>query len=954
MIRVIRACRKCGTKILSDAPEGLCTGCVLETAVSALSGAVAAGDDCGSVENLQTNNAHIEPRMKTTPKAFEARLLGELGDYELLEEVGRGGQGVVFRARQKSLNRIVALKVIGLGQWATKAHLRRFRLEAEAAASLDHPCIVPIYEVGERDGQCYFSMKFVEGGQLDEVVKHAPLSIRQAVELIAKLARTVHYAHEHGILHRDIKPGNILLDAKGEPHLTDFGLARLVETESTVTRTLEVLGTPSYMAPEQAAGNNPAAAGLTNATDVYGLGAVLYQLLTGHPPFAGGTTYETIKLLLEAEPRAPRLWNPKVDRDVSTICLKCLEKDPKRRYSSALALAEDLERWLKHEPIRARPIGIFGRGKKWLQRNPTAAGIAVLSMALIAAVGVIVWKSDLFRRPAAAGIAVLPFENLSNDREDASFADGVQDDLLTKLAKIADLKVISRTSVMGYRDKHNTRQIGGELGVSHVLEGSVRKTGAWLHINAQLIDAHTDSHIWAEEYDRDLKDLFAVQSEIAQKVAGQLRVKVSAAEKLAIERPPTADITAFDLYSRAKNLILAWSFSTSEKDKRNLSQAADLLDQAVAHDPMFFQAYCQLVWVHDELYHLRFDRTPARLTLAEAAIESALHLRPDAGEAHLARAGHLYRGYLNYDAALAELEIARQTLPNDARLFELKGYVERRRAGGNQKEALRNLERAVDLDPRNVLLLQQTALSYEALRRYRDEEAILDRLLAVQPNDVERKATRAFVELDWKADTRPIHQFIDSIRATNPVAITDIADEWLECALAERDPAAAANALAVRGETTFGNDVVKLSPRFVKGIIAGMTKDDTKARSEFAAAYTEQEKLVRAHTDDPGALCVLGLIDAALGRKEEALREGRRAVELLPVEKDTINGTRVMVALARIAASVGDNALACQQLGTAIRYPASPTYGSLKLMPWWDPLRGDPCFENIVNSLAPK
>src|SRR5206468_1018231 len=190
------------------------------------------------------------------------------------------------------------------------------------------------------------SMKFVEGGQLDEVVRHAPMSIRQAVELIVKVARTVHYAHEHGILHRDIKPGNILLDQKGEPHLTDFGLARLVETKSTVTRTLEVLGTPSYMAPEQAVGNNAA---IGSVTDVYGLGAVLYQLLTGQPPFAGGTTYETIKLLLETEPRQPRLLNPKVDRDLSTICLKCLEKDPALRYPSALALAEDLERWLKHE-----------------------------------------------------------------------------------------------------------------------------------------------------------------------------------------------------------------------------------------------------------------------------------------------------------------------------------------------------------------------------------------------------------------------------------------------------------------------------------------------------------------------------------------------------------------------------------------------------------------------------
>jgi serine/threonine protein kinase len=445
MATVIRVCRKCGTKILSDAPEGLCTGCVLETALGIFPDAVAAGDDCGSAKNLQAKEA---TQSKTTARA--AKMLGELGDYELLEEVGRGGQGVVFRARQKSLNRMVALKVIGLGQWATTAHLRRFRLEAEAAASLDHPCIVPIYEVGERDGQCYFSMKFVEGGQLDEVVKHKPISIRRAAELTAQLARTVSYAHEHRILHRDIKPGNILLDAKGEPHLTDFGLARLVESESTVTHTLEVLGTPSYMAPEQAAGNNTE---LTSATDVYGLGAVLYQLLTGHPPFAGGTTYETIKLLLETEPGQPRLWNPKVDRDLSTICLKCLEKDPQRRYSSAFALGDDLERWLKHEPIQARRTGLVGRGKKWLQRNPTAAGIVALSLALITAVGVIIWKSELFRRPATAGIAVLPFENLSNDPDNAYFANGIQEEILTRLASIADLKVISRTSTQQYQSK---------------------------------------------------------------------------------------------------------------------------------------------------------------------------------------------------------------------------------------------------------------------------------------------------------------------------------------------------------------------------------------------------------------------------------------------------------------------------------------------------------------------
>src|SRR5881397_3221434 len=372
-----RVCAQCGATVFADAPQGVCSVCVFRTGLA-------------SLEN--ENDGAFAPTI--------ARILKDFGDYELLEEIGRGGQGVVYRVRQKSLNRIVALKVIGLAHWATEAHVKRFRLEAEAAASLNHPCIVPIYEIGERDGACYFSMKLIEGGQLDKIIGSELMPGRKAAELMAKLAHTLHHAHQNGVLHRDVKPGNILIDVKGEPHLTDFGLARLVETESTVTRTLEVLGTPSYMAPEQAVGNNTQ---LTGATDVYGLGAVLYQLLTDHPPFAGGTTYETVRLVLETQPRQPRLWNPKVNRDLETICLKCLEKDQERRYSSAFALAEDLERWLKHEPIRARRTGLFTRGRKWLRRNPTTAVLIVVSLAFAATVGVIIWKSTSSPPPPGAG-----------------------------------------------------------------------------------------------------------------------------------------------------------------------------------------------------------------------------------------------------------------------------------------------------------------------------------------------------------------------------------------------------------------------------------------------------------------------------------------------------------------------------------------------------------------------
>jgi serine/threonine protein kinase/Tfp pilus assembly protein PilF len=947
MSSVLRVCRKCGAEVFADAPEGLCTVCLFETGLGLIARPSVAAGERGSVENTETSDANATPHIKKAPRP--AKTPAKFGDYELVEEIGRGGQGVVYRAHQKSLNRTVALKLIGLGHWATEAHLKRFRREAEAAASLEHPGIVPIHEVGEREGTCYFSMGFIEGDQLDEVVRREPIPVRRAAELIAKVARTVHYAHEHHILHRDIKPGNILLDQQGEPHLTDFGLARLVETESTITRTMEVLGTPSYMAPEQAVGNDAA---ITSATDVYGLGAVFYQLLTGHPPFAGGTTFETVRLVLDTEPQQPRLLNPKVGRDLNTICLKCLDKDPQRRYASALALAEDLERWLKHEPIRAQRTGLFTRGRKWLRRNPSIAVMAAMLLVLAVPLGVMIWKTEsehsLLSNPAPPekSIAVLPFSNLSKEQENAFFADGVQDEILTDLAKVADLKVISRTSVMPYKSgiARNVRQIGQQLGVAHVVEGSVQRAGNRVRVNAQLVDARTDRHLWAQTYDRDLADVFAIQSEIAKTIADQLQAKLSPREENAIQRSPTSDISAFDLYAHAKNILL----TPSSGVKADLQQAVDLLNQAVGRDPSFFDAYCQLAYAHDALYFYGLDHTSERLALAEAALQAASRLRPDAGETHLARGQNLYWGYLDYDGALAELEVARQTLPNDARIFGWTGLIERRQ--GHWKESTRNLERAVQLDPRDIeLLLTGVAGNYSLLRRYAEAKQWLTRALAFEPNNVFTKVLLAGVDFDWKADTRPWHQTIDSIRATNPVAPQSIVNDWLICALAERDAAAAKNAFIALGEDpiSFGGNVIFNRP-FAEGVIARMTKDDEKARLAFTAARSKQEKIVQAQPNYGPALCVLGLIDAGLGRKEEALREGRRAVELLPVEKDSMNGTNMVKYLAMIAVWIGDKDLACEQLASVIRRPSSISYGQLKLMPFWDPLRGDPRFEKLI------
>src|SRR6266850_7835815 len=549
-------------------------------------------------------------------------------------------------------------------------------------------------------------------------------------------------------------------------------------------------------------------------------------------------------------------------------------------------------------------------------------------------------------------IAVLPFENMSRDPDNAFFTDGVQDQVLTALAKVADLKVISRTSVMQYKSgvARNLREIAQQLGVTHVLEGSVQRAGNKVRVNAQLVNARTDMHEWAENYDRPVDDVFAIQSEIAKAIADQLQAKLSPQEKNATERPPTTDVIAFDLYSRAKNLMLTTSFSAI--GGQNLRKAVDLLEQALARDPSFLLAQCQLAHAHDNLYFLGIDHTPGRLAQAEAAVQAAFRLGPDAGEAHLARAEHLYRGYLDYEGALAELEIAKRTLPNDPLIFEQKGYIYRRQ--GKQEEGLRNLERAVELDPRNFFTLQQIALSYLNLRRYRDMIAVLDRALAIKPDDVETRIVRAVVDLEWKADARPLHRVIDEIGVTNPAGLESVADTYFICALAERDASMAERALVALGENRFGVDAILLDRHFGQGVIGRMTKDPAKAKAGFSAARIAQEKRMQAQPDYGPNYCMLGLIDAGLGRKEEALREGRRAIELLPVEKDSINGPHMIEYFAIIAAWVGEKDLAFEQLDKAIRLPCEVSYGRLKLLPYYDPLRGDPRFEKIVNSLAPK
>src|SRR5262245_31052596 len=888
--------------------------------------------------------------MSTPPHRHAARkLLADFGDYELLEEIGRGGQGVVYRAHQKSLNRTVALKVIGLGPWTTEAHVKRFRREAEAAARLEHPGIVPIYEVGESDdGLPFFSMKFAPGVRLLDAGPALRNESRRSLALMAKVARAVQYAHVEGILHRDLKPGNILLDGRGEPLVSDFGLARWLDTTSDLTRTLTVFGTPGYIAPEQAEG---VASDLTPAADVYSLGAILFDLLAGRPPFLGEHALAVIQQA--AEKPAPKLRSvmPGLDRDLETICARCLEREPNARYRSAGDLAEDLERWLEGRHIVARPVSPVARAWRWTRRNPVVAGMAALLLALGSAGGVMIWHGEMASPPGASGIGVLPFESLSSDKDNAFFAGGVYDGVSTKLAKVANLKVISHNSVAKYRGARNTQEIGRALNVAYVLEGSVRREAGRIHLNAQLIDTRTDAHVWAQEYDRDLNDVFTLQSEIAQKVADQLGAEVSSTEKAAIQEPPTTDLVAYDAYLRGKDLVNGISFSMRAKE--DLFQAVQLLDQAIARDPLFFDAYCELAGAHDRIYFLGFDHTDARLKLSETALQAVRRLQPQSGETHLALAQHLYWAYSDFARAHDELVIARHTLPNESRIPLLAGYIDRRQ--GHWEKSLEEMKQALELDPRNFSILQQLSLTYEALRRYDDMAETLDRALAIAPKDISSRIRRASVDLESHADPGPLRTTIETILAEDPQAAPIFFDRWLLLALRERDPAAAQRALADMPADGCYDENIPFPNSWCQGLTARLRGDQAAARAAFANARRELEQSVGSQPNYAQGLCALGVVDAALGNKKDAIREGERAVELMPASKSAVDGAALMRYLAIIYAWTGEKDLAIERLTEAVKLPvAGMSYGQLRLNPLWDPLRGDQRFEVMITSLAPK
>src|SRR6266404_3989264 len=583
------------------------------------------------------------------------------------------------------------------------------------------------------------------------------------------------------------------------------------------------------------------------------------------------------------------------------------------------------------------------------KRTVNASFIAAGVLFAVIAVGFGVWLGN--NAPvggvAERSVAVFPFESLSADPEEAFRAVGVQDQIRNDLAKVADLKVISRNSLMQYRPgvKRNLREIGDALGVAYAVEGNVQRAADRVRVSAQLTNAKTGTEIWRKSYDSAFDDVFTIESKIAKAVADQLGASLSAAEKETIEEKPTDKQLAYERYIRAGILLDGIALDARSADLRY--QAVHLLELAVAQDSKFLLAYCRLGFAHQGLYFNGYDHTPLRLARAAEAVEAALRLGPDRGEPHLAAGLLYYYCYRDYDRARSELAIARRLLPNEPLVYATLGWIDRRQ--GRWQDHLRNENRALELDPRNVFILHQVAGTYQILRRYNNLMATFDRALAVTPNDAVARVARGLAELDSNATVQPAQLAVQQVLANDPSAGVKIVDRWFNIALCARDANDAKRALGsmLQEGITWGANV--RTPRsFCEGLVARLTGDNDAAMSAFAEAREEMETVLKKQPDYPEAISVLGMIDAALGRKEDALREGRRAFELLPVTKDVMTGSELLRNLALIYAWTGEKDLALDQIAAALQGPGHITYGQLRLHPWWDAIRDDPRFDKLV------
>ncbi|MBV8098184.1 MAG: protein kinase [Verrucomicrobia bacterium] len=985
---VTSTCQTCGARV----PAGLdfCPVCALVGAGDQNS---ARADALNSTSDSELNSEKTEAA--STVRRFENYevMLGQEGKPI---ELGRGAMGITYKAFDVDLHFPVTLKVISEKYVGDESARLRFLREARAAAKVRHPNVASVFHLGRSGGEYFYAMEFVEGETLESLIKRSGrLEVKLALEITSQVAAGLDAVQEQKLVHRDIKPSNIMVRLKDEGRVTakiiDLGLAKGVSesgSQSGISTPGAFAGTPEFASPEQFGG-----VGVDIRSDLYSLGVTLWEMLIGQAPFRGapsevmyqhqhgplpidqlkrvpGPVVALLEVLLQIDP-AERIQSPADICNAIQLVTAAVEAgrsvSPEELKATSRVQLAGFQKTGKFAKRFRRRQGYVGQVKA-LFTTPRVRYPAWLLLALLIAGAVILTLNAFFgvRHPATESsitpsaaltvleksIAVLPFESLSDNKGDTYFADGVQDEILSKLARLSQLKVISRTSVMAYRppNNQNVRSIGTSLGVAHLVEGTVQRDGGRVRITTELIDARTDETLWSESYQRDLTDIFAIQSEIAEAVALKLSTRLSPEEQKNIGQRPTTNLEAYDLYLQGKELVANWRFVYQPE---NLSKGITLLDEATGKDPKFTLAYCVLARAHDDLYHYWIDKTPERRALADAAVNEALRLEPESPEAHLAMAYHLYESYRNYERASVQVELAQKVFPNSPEALSLAGRIYRRL--GRWDDSTKALEKAYSLDPRNPDTMYNLVFSYEAQRRYREAEQINHRLDEIKPDTGDSKIRKATADCLRTGDPTTLRAAMDQL----PPSIKDhgpIASKRFFLALYARDWPAAKQILdADPGEDLIVGDQVQVRiPRGCGEIsLAALQGKHPTMENEFAAARDQLAQRVEAHPDDVELLGVLGEMDALLGRKQEAIEEATRAVELRPISQDAMEGPWILAELATVYAWTNEPDQAFRELAILAKTPASPvkSRACFELDPFWDPIRNDPRFEQLAEQI---
>ncbi|MFB0553857.1 MAG: protein kinase [Phycisphaerae bacterium] len=872
----------------------------------------------------------------------------KVGSFEIVEVIGRGGMGVVYLARDTKLDRSVAIKSIPAKLAGDSTTRMRFHREAKLLASLNHPNIAVIYDIIEQDEDLsYLILEYVPGETLAQRIAREPLKLEEAFSIGQQIAEAVSAAHEKGVIHRDLKPGNIKLAPDGRVKVLDFGLAKPsvsegTDIEITSTEPGHIIGTPAYMSPEQARGKPT-----DHRTDIWSFGCIMYQMLTSHLPFEGETATDTLARIIEREPDWEMLPQ-ETPANIRVLLRRCLEKDPRRRLrdigDAAIEVSETLSLGFLTEikPATVPPVRIPAKS-----RRIAMIISAVVIIVLTAIVVRFIRKEPTLPASTEIRLVVLPFENLGS-AEDEYFAAGITDAITARLAVIRGLGVISRQSAIQYKKREkNTQQIAKELGVDYILEGTVQRERpsdptSRVRIIPQLIKASDDTHVWAQTYDNDMSEVFQVQSDLAERVAQALDITLLEPERKALASRPTQNMEAYDYYLRGNDYFHR---SFEEKDFRI---AIQMYEKAVELDPTFALAYAQLSRAHSWMYWFYHDRSDARITMTKQAVDKAFQLNPELPEAHLALGHYYYHGYLDYDRALEQFAIARKSQPNNSELLSFIGYVQRRQ--GKFQQAVANLKKASKLDPRYGRLVVEIGDTYMLLRNYLEAERYFNRAISLAPDVPGFYDKKAWLYLRWEGSTEKaravLEEALENIKSTENFEIVDC---LVDIDVFDGNYQEALDRLSLKSEDI--DNQFRFFPNSLRcSLIYRYMNKNELAKKYYDEARSILESRIQQRPEDARLHSSLGIAYAGLGRKEDAIREGKLAVEMLPVSKDAWRGCHRVKDLARLYVMVGEFDAAIDQLESLLSRPGEMSIPLIRLDPAWDPLRDHPRFKKLIES----